>query len=171
MTKASRFAAQAAIQILTLAGFWIASVATVRTDEMLVGLGAVALSVAFCLFTIRTLPLEFRPKVSEILEVFRLPWYVAIDVYQITFVLAMDLLGRRKWGRFRSVPWPHVKNNGRDTARRVLAIGYTTVTPNAVVVGVDCGRGQFLYHQLRPDHLPSFTRRLGAEDPTAKEPQ
>lgn len=165
MTKASRFAVPALIQIVTLSLFWIACVATFHLHEMLLGLAAVALSVAFCLFTIRTLPLRFRPTVSEILQVLYVPWYVFVDLLQITLVLLLDLSGRRAPSLFRSVPWLPVKNTGRDTARRVLAIAYTTVSPNCIVLGVDCARHQLLFHQLRADSLPRFTRSLGAEDP------
>lgn len=165
MTKARRFAVQAVIQSVCLGIFWIACVATFHVDEMLVGAGALVLSVAFCLFTIRTLPLEFRPTPGEIAQVLRVPWYVVVDLAQVMLVLLLDCFGRRAPSLFRSVPWEHVENNGRDTARRVLAIAYTTVSPNCIAIGVDCGRGQFLYHQLRRDRLPSFTRSLGAEEP------
>lgn len=156
---------QALIQIVTLAGFWIACISDLQPHDLLLGIGAVALSVAFCLFTIGTLPLQFRPTLAEILPAIRIPWYVAIDLFLITFVLLRDLIGRRAPSLFRSVPWRHVENNGADTAKRVLAIAYTTVSPNCVVIGVDCERGQFLFHELHADSLPSYTRELGAEDP------
>jgi multisubunit Na+/H+ antiporter MnhE subunit len=165
MTKARRFAFQAVIQIAALALFWIACVASFQLHEMLAGLAAVAVSVAFCLYVIRTLPLRFRPALRETLQICQLPWYILVDLLQITRVLVRDLLGKRAPSLFRSVPWPHVKNNGRDTARRVLAVACTTVSPNCIVIGVDCGRRQLLFHQLRADRLPAFTRSLGAEDP------
>lgn len=169
MTKARRFALQALIQIVTLALFWIACVATFHLHEMLVGLAAVALSVAFCLYVVRTLPLQFRPRLSDILPILALPWYVLVDLLLVTRVLLRDLLGRRAPSLFRSAPWRPVKNTGRDTARRVLAIACTSVSPNCIAIGIDCGRGQFLFHQIEADPLPRFTRHLGAEEPAARD--
>lgn len=170
MTKARRVALQALIQIVTLGVFWIACVASFHLHEMMVGLAAVALSVAFCLYVLRTLPLQFRPTRSDLLPLLSLPWYVLVDLLLVARVLLRDLLGRRAPSLFRSAPWRPVKNNGRDTARRVLAIACTTVSPNCIAIGIDCERGQFLFHQLQADRLPRFTCTLGAQETAGNDP-
>jgi hypothetical protein len=47
-------------------------------------------------------------------------------------------------------------------ARRALAIGYTTMTPNFVIIGIDRQRRTMLYHQIDRSPVPEMTRRLGA---------
>ncbi|MGA8531701.1 MAG: hypothetical protein WB622_18415 [Acidobacteriaceae bacterium] len=154
--------AQAFILTVALAVFWIACVTTVHPHELIVGAAAVVLSVSSCLFVIGTLPLQFRPTLRDIAQIWRLPGYVVIDLIQITVVLIFDLAGRRAPSLFRSAPWGPVENNGRDTAKRALAVSFTTVSPNCIVVGIDCGRSQILLHQLKKSPLPKMTRNLGA---------
>ena len=40
-------------------------------------------------------------------------------------------------------------------ARRALAIAYTTITPNFVVVGIDKERAQLVYHQIKQSPIPT----------------
>lgn len=147
---------------LALAVFWIACVATLRVHEVLLGAGAVLLSVLSCLYVVSTLPLQFRPTLGEIAQIWRLPGYIAVDLFLITGVLLLDLAGRRAPSLFRSAPWGPVENNGRDTAKRALAVAYTTVSPNCIVVGIDCKRRQILFHQLKETAVPTLLRNLGA---------
>jgi hypothetical protein len=162
MTKQSRSVAQAMVLTVALAVFWVACVATVRSHEMIVGLGAVLLSVLSCLYVVRTLPLQFRPTLGEVAQIWRLPVYIVVDLLQITWVLILDCAGRPAPSLFRSAPWGPVENNGRDTAKRALAVSYSTVSPNCIVVGIDCGRGQILFHNLKKSPIPKMMRNLGA---------
>ncbi len=162
MTDHSRAVAQTLVLTVALAVFWIACVATVRAHELLVGAGAVLLSVASSLFVVRTLPLRFRPSVREIAQIWHIPSTVVIDLFQITLILARDFAAQTAPSLFRSAPWGPVRNNGEDTAKRALAITYTTVSPNCIVVGIDCKRGQILFHQLKATSVPTLTRNLGA---------
>lgn len=162
MKQRSRRIAEAVVLTLALAVFWLVCVSTVRWHEMLVGVGALLLSVASCLFVVSTLPLQFQPKLREIAQIRRLPAYVVSDLIEITRVLILDYAGRRAPSLFRSAPWGPVRNTGRDTAKRALAVSYTTVSPNCIVVGIDCGRGQILFHQLKESPISTMTRTLGA---------
>jgi multisubunit Na+/H+ antiporter MnhE subunit len=154
--------AEGALLSAVLAVFWLACVATVRLHEMLVGIGAIVISAAFSMFVVSTLPLRFRPRLSELAEIWRLPWNVATDLVQVLIVLLLDFAGRRAPSLFVAAPWGPVRNNARDTARRALAISYTTVSPNMVVVGIDCGRGKILFHQIKKSGVPKLTQNLGA---------
>jgi multisubunit Na+/H+ antiporter MnhE subunit len=155
--------AQAFALAVALAVFWLACVATVRPHELLVGVGAVLLSVSSCLFVVRTLPLQFRPTLKEIAQIWRVPAAIVIDVFRITQVLILDFAGRRAPSLFRSAPWGPVENTARDTAKRALAVSYTTLSPNCIVVGIDCRRRQILFHQLEKSPVSKMTRNLGAE--------
>lgn len=163
MTTPARQAAQGLILCIALAVFWIACVSAFHVHEMLVGLGALMLSAAFSLFVVRTLPLQFRPSLSDLLQALRLPWYVIVDVGVVLLVLARDFAGHRAPSLFRSAPWAPVRNNGQETAKRVLAVAYTTVSPNCVVIGIDCRQHQIFFHQLKAAALSPSTTQLGAE--------
>lgn len=162
MTKAVRHVPQTLILTAAQSLFWIACVATVRPHELIVGIGAVVLGVVSYLYVVRTLPLEFRPSIADLLQLWRLPWYIVSGLAEITVVLARDLTGRSAPSFFRAVWWCPVANNGPETAKRTLAIGYTTIAPNFIVVGIDCGRHQMLFHQVQKSSVPIMTQRLGA---------
>lgn len=162
MKTASRTAAQSIFLFLALTVFWIACVATFHLHEMLVGAGAVALALSFSIFVVRTLPLHFRPTLRDLLELWRLPGYMAIDVVQVTLVLVKDLLGKPAPSLFRATPWGPVGEDGHSVAKRTLAIAGTTVSPNFIVVGIDCKSRQMLFHELKPTPVPQMTQHLGA---------
>jgi len=162
MKTASRKAAQSIFLCVALSVFWIACVATFHVHEMLVGAGAVTLALGFSIFVVRTLPLHFRPTLRDLLELWRLPAYMAIDVAQVTLVLAKDLLGKAAPSLFRATPWAPVGEDGQSVAKRTLAIAGTTVSPNFIVIGIDCKRRQLLFHQLKDTPVPVMTQRLGA---------
>lgn len=164
MNAASRRSAQALILSIALMVFWIACVASLHTDELLVGIPSVLLSVAFSFYSIRKLPIRFRPTLASLLTIWRLPWNIAADLVQVLWVLAKDLSGRPASAIFRSAPWYPVSPSPQDIARRTLAVAYTTVSPNCIVLGIDRRRGQILFHQLKADELPTLTRQLGAGD-------
>lgn len=170
MTKASRFAVQTAVQIVTLAVFWIACVATFHVHEMIVGIAAVTLSVAFCVWIVHTLPLEFRPTLRDLAQIRHLARSIATDLVQVTSILVRDFAGHPAPSHFLSAPWSAVANTGRDTARRALAVAYTTVSPNCIIIGIDCGRRQILVHELQPSGLSRMTRSLGGENPDSENP-
>jgi multisubunit Na+/H+ antiporter MnhE subunit len=164
MNSRLRSALQTLVCAVTLFVFWVACVSTLRVHELLVGGVAVLLSAVASIAVIRTLPLHFKPSLANLMEAWRIPGYVAVDTWVVTLALARDLMGRRAPSLFRSAPWRWNKNSGPDTAARTLAVAYTTASPNMVVVGIDCERGQILFHQLHKSAVPAMTRRLGAED-------
>ncbi len=72
-------------------------------------------------------------------------------------------MGRRAPSLFRSVPWRRITKSAYDTGARTLAVAYATASPNMIVVGIDCARGQMLFHQIEEADLSMMTRHLGAE--------
>lgn len=163
MSSRLRSASQVFVCAVTLAVFWIACVATVHLNELLVGAAAVAFAATFSIFVIRTLPLHFRPSLANLGEVWHAPWNIAVDTLVVTVVLACDLIGRRAPSLLRSAPWHRVAESGADTAARTLAVIYTTVSPNFIIVGIDCRRGQVLFHQVKKSELPIIIRHLDAK--------
>lgn len=162
MAQRMRSAVQTAVEVVALAVFWIACVATTRPDELIVGVAAVALSSAFCMFTIRTLPLHFRPAPRDLAQAARVPGNILTDLGVVARVLLRGPLGKGTPSLFRAAPWRSTGNSGRSTAKRALAIACTTLSPNCIVVGIDCENGRILLHQLEKTDIPLLLRRLGA---------
>ena len=142
--------------------FWIACVANFHRDELLVGAPAVLASAGFSFYALGKLSLRFRPSLRDLAEIWRLPWSVVVDLALVLRVLALDLAGSRAPSLFRAVRWRANSYDPQDVARRALAVAYTTVSPNCVVVGIDRKRQRMLFHQLKRSPLSEMTRRFGA---------
>lgn len=162
MTTAGRQIAQVLLQSVVLMSFWVASVASLKPHEILVGILATLLATALSTFILRTLAISFCPSLRDLTQVWRLIWYAFSGTVEIILVLLRDLAGRPAPSLFRSAPYFAVTSTGRDIAKRVLAIAYTTVAPNFVVVGIDRKRGQLLFHQVEASKVPRMTQKLGA---------
>ena len=162
MKQRSRLALQIAIEAATLGVFWLACVATLRRDELIVGAAGVALSAAFCMFTIRTLPLHFRPALRDLAQIWRVPRDIVADLGVVGLVLLRSLLGRRTPSIFLAAPWSATADSGRATARRTLAIAGATLSPNCVAVGIDCKQGEILLHQVAEAAVPVLVQKLGS---------
>ena len=142
---------------------WIWLVASVHPHEMLVGAVVVILSTAFCALVLRsaTLPLQLRLK--DILVVRHVPAEILKDTWIVLTVLFDDLFRGRPAGSFYRVAG--FQTSRRDpvlVARTALAVTYTTLSPNMIVIGIDPTQGHMLFHQLKRDDVPSSTRALGA---------
>jgi hypothetical protein len=164
MSVAVRFAYYALLLAVALDLFWTACVASFDAHELMIGIPATVVSTAFCLFVVRKLDLRFRPRLAELAEIWRVPWYVTVDVAQIVWVLLLDLFGKPAPSLFRAASWRENEESGRGTARRVLATAYTTISPNFIVVGIDRDHGRMLFHQLMKSRVPVMLQRLGAGD-------
>lgn len=162
MKAATRRSAQAVVLCMVLMLFWVACAGSSEIHELLLGMAAAFLSTAFSFYAIRRLPIRFRPTFTDLLQCWRLPAYVATDVAVVLGVLARDLAGWRAPSLFRSAPWRANSKSARDLARRSLAVAYSTVSPNCVVVGIDREQGEMLFHQVKASPVPEMTRRLGA---------
>jgi hypothetical protein len=61
------------------------------------------------------------------------------------------------------VPFDSGGDDPESAARRALAIMYTTIPPNFVVVGIDRKKNLMLVHQVSPTPTPLIAKRLGAK--------
>jgi multisubunit Na+/H+ antiporter MnhE subunit len=153
----------AGLATLALLVLWLVCVASVKFHEVVVGIAATAFSLTFAIFVIRDEELPFDPTLHHLLECWRLLWYVLSGTAEIVVVLFKDLLGHRAQSLFRADPFDTGDEaDGRATARRVLAIAYTTVAPNFIVIGIDCKQRQMLFHQVERSGVPRMTQNLGA---------
>ena len=142
---------------------WFAFVGTRAAHEMEVGGAAALLTAVFFLFVCRKSRLEMTLRATDVAELWRVPWYVVSDSWQITGVLVKDLLGTsRAESLFRVCGFDAKCDDPEGTGRRVLATAYTSAAPNAIVIGTDVEQGRMLFHQLQRSELTATMKKLGA---------
>ena len=142
---------------------WIVFVGSVHLHEMILGAVIVAMCTAFCgqIFSSATLPLDLRWR--DLAQIWRVPGAVIKDFGVLTVVLLRDLFGGRRAESLYGVCG--FRSSRRDPvliARSALAITYTTVSPNMIVIGIDPAQSHMLFHQVGRDPVSKMTRALGA---------
>ena len=144
--------------------FWIVFAGSFATHELLIGtIGAVLATSGIVVINLQY-PAKFSPSVSNLLAIWRLPWYVLSGTWEIAVVAAKDFIGiKPAKSLFRIARFDAgEKDDSRANARRVLAAGYTTVAPNFIVLGVNTSDQSLLFHQIQRSSVPKMTRELGA---------
>ena len=132
--------------------------------ELLVGIVATVLAVlGMCVIDVQY-PARFAPSIAELLSLWRLPWYLLSGTWEVLKVAATDLTGAEKAeSLFRVVHFDAGSKEGpRAVARRVLAVTYTTMAPNFIVLGINCNTDELLFHQIKRSSVPKMTQSLGA---------
>ncbi len=153
------------VSIATLvAAGWVLFVAGIHWHEMLVGLGvdiaATMFLVNLCKLAAPSLRLEWR----DVIQCWRLPWYVLSDSWQITVVLARDIISAPRAGSyFRVSGFETSKHDQHMRGRTVLATVYTTASPNSIVIGIDPNLSRMLFHQIKRSRVSKMARSLGAQ--------
>ena len=151
--------------LLTLSGtafLWILFVAGVKPEEMIVGGICTLLTVIFTCYVAKHSSLEVRLRFSDIVQAWRIPGYLVTGTWEILTVLAMEIFHLAPAGSFfRAAPFEDIATP-IGVGRRVLAVAYTTATPNSIIVGIDPKTHQMLFHQVKRSAVRTMTRRLGA---------
>jgi len=145
--------------------FWLVFVGTFAVHELLLGaIGAVLTALGLSVIDLYY-PARFSPRLMELLSLWRLPWYLVSGAWEITVVAAKDLLHvAPAKSIFRVVPFDAGEQDDfHATARRVLAVIYTTVAPNFIVLGVNTSDKKLLFHQIEYSSVPKMTQYLGAQ--------
>ena len=130
--------------------------------ELLFGAGA-ALLAATGTELIRRQPFaSFRPRVFWIAQAWRLPRYVLQDTVVIFWALVKRFFVAGR-SILRSVPFEAGDSGAASAARRALAIAYTSMSPNCVVLSIDLAKRVMVVHQVEPSAVPRMTQNLGAK--------
>lgn len=143
---------------------WILLTGTFALHELLIGIVGTLLATAGLLVVNHQYPARFSPNVSALSAIWRIPWYVLSGTWEIAAMAAKDLMGLKPAeSLFRIAPFDAgEKNDPHATARRVLAVAYTTIAPNFIVLGINSSDGSLLFHQLERSSVPKMTQSLGA---------
>jgi multisubunit Na+/H+ antiporter MnhE subunit len=124
---------------------WLLFVDRLAWSETLVGIGAAALAATGAEVVRGQEHPRFLPRAAWIVEFWRLPGQILRDCAH----LLLNLLHRRT-GRFLTVAFRAGGADAHSVARRALAIMYTTLPPNTIVIGIDRKRHVMLLHMLEP---------------------
>jgi hypothetical protein len=159
----SRILAFALLFLVTFA-LWTLFVATSNHHELFVGLLTSLATAIFLLFVHHCSPIHLKFRARDLLQAWRIPWYIANDTFVITAVLIKDLLHLAPARSYYRVSgFDSSLHDPVRAARSILAVAYTTASPNSIVIGIDPAQSRMLFHQLQRSSTSRMTRRLGAK--------
>jgi len=142
---------------------WYLFVGRLGTDELWGAIPGSALAALATYVVLEQRVVWFRDG-RDLLEAWRLPGYMVTGTWEIFQVLFAQLLARKPApSLILQVPYEDVGDNPRESARRALAVTYTTSTPNFIVLGIDREKGMLVFHQIKRGPVLEVTKRLGAK--------
>lgn len=152
-----------AITFAVLYGTYLLFVSTLTKPELLAGVGVAALA-TFASGAFGTIGIvHFRPTLRHLLQAWRIPRQIVEGTSAVLIALAKQLLTKPGAPSLLvAAPFDVGPNDAGAAARRALAITYTTMTPNSVVLGIAHHQGLLLYHQMLPAKVSQMTINLGA---------
>jgi multisubunit Na+/H+ antiporter MnhE subunit len=142
---------------------WYLFVGRLGTDELWGAVPGSALGALATWVVLEQRIVWFRDG-KDVLEAWRLPGYMFTGTAEIFQVLLAQLFARKPApSLILQVPYEAVGDDPHETARRALAVTYTTSTPNFIVLGIDRERGMLVFHQIKRGPVLEVTKRLGAK--------
>jgi hypothetical protein len=130
---------------------WLALVATLNWEEEIAGVIACAFGATAAEAVQEQGLVQTRLKLRWALGLWRLPYDVVIETWQVFTALFRQLGGGpRVEGRFYCVFFPHTGDHPEDEARRALYKLEASVAANSYVVGYDEETRSMLLHELVP---------------------
>jgi multisubunit Na+/H+ antiporter MnhE subunit len=142
---------------------WLLFVATWQWHELLIGLFACTVTTSFTWHIAESTGKTVALRIRDILQGWRIPWYIVTAAYEIMAVLAKDLTGiERARDLYRVCGFQSGTHDPLRIARAALAVAYTSATPGSIVIGIDPAQSRMLFHQLKRSGIPKMTRELGA---------
>jgi multicomponent Na+:H+ antiporter subunit E len=156
----------AAVESAVLVACWTIFLGSFAGAEAIVGGIAVVIGTAVSTAAYAVGVARFRPKLTWLAEIWRVPGYVLADTVTIaTAFFSRHLFRRRSRSRMIAVPFDPGGSTGRSEARRALAIALTTMAPNSIVLDIDRDERLMLLHQVSPAGVSRLTSALGATGP------
>ena len=142
---------------------WTLFVENFNPHELLVGALASGFTVAFLTFVFHSSDTELALLPRSLFQIWRVPSYIAVDVYIVTLVLAKDLLNlERAQSLYRVCGFDTSDRDPVRKARIIMATAFTTASPNIIVIGIDSAQSRMLFHQIQRSQVPKMARALGA---------
>jgi multisubunit Na+/H+ antiporter MnhE subunit len=141
---------------------WLLLVNTTNIHELWMGAIASVFAAAAA-EVVRAQPLaDFRPKLWWVIQAWREPWYIVEGCASILWAFVKHFF-KPEQSVLREVVFDAGGSDPQSAGRRALAITYTTLPPNFVVLGIDLDRNVMLVHQVSETETPKMTHNLGAK--------
>ena len=141
---------------------WLLFVNTTHKHELWLA-AASSVITASAAEIVRALPFaDFRPRLVWLLQAWREPWYILEGCATIFWIFIKHFF-KPEPSVLREIVFDPGGPDPESAARRALAIAYTTVPPNFVVLGIDLDKRVMLAHQVSETETPAMTRNLGAK--------
>jgi hypothetical protein len=84
------------LSVIIMAAEWILLVAGVKRDEMIVGAISVAVSALFLQFVDRFEEQRLDLRLNDLVQAWRIPWYILSGTWEIMLILLKDLTGIKR---------------------------------------------------------------------------
>lgn len=141
-------------------GLWFLFVYQLSLIELVVGAAAAAVTVCALLISLRAVPLRFNPEARWLTRVFTLPGIVVKDMVLLLHVVGHLVAGKKIHSLFQVTHFRAAGEGSRASAKRVLAVAFTTVSPNSIVIGIDSESGLLLFHEIEKSPVPKILQEL-----------
>jgi hypothetical protein len=152
-----------ALSMMASPVLWIVLVSSTKLHELLLGAFACAITVVFTVFVCRHSRTQLTLRPGDIAQCWRIPWYMVSGVSEILLLLLKDLLHLAPAeDLFRVSGFDSSLHDPVRVARSIMAVGYTTMAPNFIVVDIDPSQSRMLFHQIGRSSMPKMTQALGA---------
>ena len=150
--------------LLLTPALWMLLVGSLARHEVWVGLAASAATVVFTTFVCQSTSAELKLRAVDLLQGWRIPWYILSGVWEISLILLKDVLRiEPAENLYRVCGFDTSTRDPVRRARSILATAYTTTAPNFIVVGVDPSQSRMLFHQIARSSVPQMTKALGGK--------
>lgn len=152
------------LEAVALFAFTLACASSPNPSDLGVAAGAAILgAVAGGVVAHRELA-RFSPRWRWVAQCWRIPGYVLSGSWELVVALSRQLFTEGgAESLVRAVAFDAGSSDEASSARRALAVAYTTSTPNFVVIDVVRDQGLLLFHQVKRGKVLPMTRRLGAD--------
>jgi multisubunit Na+/H+ antiporter MnhE subunit len=154
------------IVVLTGAAHWVLWLAyanNVGVREIVAGFLAADISVAAVVVFAFQAKARFAFRPRDVGQAFYLIWYAFQGTWEILQALARQLFTNNGADSFiAAAPYVVAGDDAASAGCRALAVTYTTITPNFVVLGIVKEQRLLLYHQIIRGKVLKMTRNLGA---------
>lgn len=148
--------------LLTHWVLWLAYTNNVGIREIIAGVAAAGIStVAVSLFAIQG-KLRFAFRSRDLFQAIYLPGYALEGTWEILQALCKQLFTSKGAASFTGAVRYDVGGDDPLSAGRALAVTYTTLTPNFIVLGIAHDQKLMIYHQIIRGKILTMTRNLGA---------
>jgi multisubunit Na+/H+ antiporter MnhE subunit len=143
---------------------WVLFTGNMNPHEVFLGGCACIASITFTVYVCRSSSKELTLLPRDVIQFWRIPWYIISGTYQVTLLAFQDTLHwKQAEDLYRVCGFDTSLHDPVRRARTVLATAFTTAGPSFIVIGVDPAQSRMIFHQIESSMIPKMTKALGAK--------